>query len=209
MYLFRECCDNLPLNIDAKSVTTACFLETQMNIKTSDLCDASEEVMACELPLRSFGSRESFSGTIRTVQCFEDVDLIRQAINQPGHDHVLVIDGGGSERRALFGDVMAEIAVRNGWRGLIINGAIRDANEIGNMAIGIKALGTAPRRGERTGAGQRDIPVTFGGITFTPGSRLVADTDGVVVLPPNLKETDISIADVAAQAAAYAVLSGN
>jgi regulator of ribonuclease activity A len=176
--------------------------------KTSDLCDASEEVMACELPWNHYGLRDSFAGTIRTVQCFEDVELIRQAVNQPGHDHVLVIDGGGSVRRALFGDVMAGIAAQNGWSGLVINGAIRDANEVNAMAIGVKALGTAPRRGARTGAGQPDVPVTFGGVTFVPGRRLVADSDGVVVLPPNLKETDISVADTVAQTAAY-VGAGN
>lgn len=175
-----------------------------MTIKTSDLCDATDKVVACELPMNSYGSHQSFAGFIRTVQCFEDVDLIRQAVNQPGHGQVLVIDGGGSLRRALFGDVMAALAVKNGWRGLIIHGAIRDAIEINDMAIGVKALGTAPRRGERTGAGQRDIPVSFGGVTFTPNSRVVADADGVVVLPPDLKETDISVADTVALTAAYA-----
>lgn len=160
--------------------------------------------MACELPLRSFGQRSSFTGTIRTVQCFEDVDLIRQRVNSPGHDQVLVIDGGGSLRRALFGDVMATLAIQHGWRGLVIHGAIRDTVEINGMDIGVKALGTAPRRGERNGTGQTDIPVTFGGITFTPGCRVVVDADGVVVLPPGLKETDIAVADTLAQTAAYA-----
>jgi len=165
--------------------------------------------MACELPLRSYGARESFAGTIRTVQCFEDVDLIRQAVNQPGYDQVLVIDGGGSTRRALFGDVMATIALKNGWSGLIINGAIRDVSEIMQMSIGVKALGTNPRRGERKGIGQRDIPVTFGGVTFTPGSRLVADTDGLVVLPSHMNERDVSISDTVAQTTAYIAASPN
>lgn len=174
-----------------------------MIIKTSDLCDACDEVIACELSMSSYGSRLSFSGFIRTVQCFEDVDLIRQVVNQPGQDQVLVIDGGGSLRRALFGDVMAEIAIKNGWSGLIINGAMRDAVEINGMAIGVKALGTAPRRGERTGAGQRDVAVSFGGVKFIPGRRVVADSDGVVLLPQNMKETDISVADSVAQTAFY------
>lgn len=178
-----------------------------MTIKTTDLCDASEEVMTCELLMNSYGSHDSFSGDIRTIKCFEDMLLIRQAVNQPGHGQVLVIDGGSSTRRALFGDLMAAAAVKNGWNGVIINGSIRDAKEIGDMPIGVKALGTAPRRGVPNGVGQRDIPVTFGGVTFIPGCRLVADTDGVVVLPPHLKETDIPIADAATQAAAYAVTS--
>lgn len=176
-------------------------------MKTSDLCDARSDIVACELPLNSYGLRASFAGTIRTVQCFEDVDLIRQLVNQPGHDKVLVVDGGGSTRRALFGDVMAGIATQNGWSGLIFNGAIRDAVEVNGMAIGVKALGTAPRRGERTGAGQVDVPVSFGEVTFTPGCRVVADADGVVVLPPDLKESDIAVADTVAQTAAYAASS--
>jgi regulator of ribonuclease activity A len=177
--------------------------EALMIPKTSDLCDACAEVQACELQLISYGQRMVFAGRIRTVQCLEDVDLIRQMVNQPGHDQVLVIDGGGSLRRALFGDVMAAIAAKNGWQGLVIHGAMRDAVEVDGMDIGVKSLGTAPRRGERTGAGQVDIPVTFGGITFTPGCRLVADADGVVVLPLHLHETDIAVADSVAQTAAY------
>lgn len=173
-------------------------------MKTSDLCDARSDIAACELPLNSYGLHTSFAGTIRTVQCFEDVDLIRQLVNQPGHDQVLVVDGGGSTRRALFGDVMAGLALQHGWSGLIFNGAIRDAVEVNGMAIGVKALGTASRRGERTGAGLVDVPVTFGSVTFTPGCRVVADADGVVVLPPHLKETDIAVEDSLAQTSAYA-----
>ena len=122
---------------------------------------------------------------------------MRNAVNQPGHDQVLVIDGGGSLARALFGDVMAEIASRNGWAGLVINGAIRDSVEIDAMDIGVKALGTVPRRGERTGAGEVDVPVSFGGIEFTPGNRLVADEDGVIVLPAGVRESDIDVSQCA------------
>jgi regulator of ribonuclease activity A len=129
---------------------------------------------------------------------------MRGVVNQPGQDQVLVIDGGGSLARALFGDVMAEIATRNGWAGLVINGVIRDSVEIDGMDIGVKALGTVSRRGERTGAGEVDVPVQFGGVTFTPGHRLVADEDGVVVLPGGLKESDVQVADALAATAAYA-----
>jgi regulator of ribonuclease activity A len=125
-----------------------------MTLKTSDLCDACDEALACALPLRGYGRRRAFAGTIRTIRCFEDIALMRAAVNTPGHDQVLVIDGGGSMARALFGDVMAEIACRNGWAGLVINGALRDSVEIDGMDIGVKALGTVPRRGERTGAGR-------------------------------------------------------
>ncbi len=176
--------------------------------KTTDLCDACDAAQACALPLRSYGAHRAFAGTIRTIRCHEDIALMRDMVGQPGHGQVLVIDGGGSLARALFGDVMAALAARNGWAGLVINGAIRDCIEIDAMAIGVKALGTVPRRGERSGAGEVDVPVSFGGITFMPGRRLVADEDGVIVLPHGLTEADIHIDDVVAATAAYAATAG-
>ena len=175
-----------------------------MAIKTSDLCDACDQAVACALPFRSFGGRRAFAGAIRTVRCHEDIALMRDVVGQRGDGCVLVIDGGGSLARALFGDVMAAVAVRNGWAGLVINGAIRDCVEIDAMELGVKALGTVPRRGERSRAGEVDAPVTFGGVTFTPGHRLVADEDGVIVLPAGLTENDIRIEDAIAATAAYA-----
>jgi len=175
-----------------------------MTFKTSDLCDACDGALACALPFRGFGRRRAFAGTIRTIRCHEDIALMRDVVGQPGRDQVLVIDGGGSLARALFGDVMADMAQRNGWAGLVINGAIRDAVEIDAKDIGVKALGTVPRRGERTGAGEVDVPVRFGGITFTPGHRLVADEDGVIVLPGGMVEGDIDVEGAVAATAAYA-----
>ncbi|HWI83309.1 ribonuclease E activity regulator RraA [Ramlibacter sp.] len=179
-----------------------------MTPKTSDLCDACEGALACALPLRGWGRRRAFAGAIRTIRCHEDIALMRDVVGQPGRGNVLVIDGGGSLARALFGDVMAGLAVRNGWAGLVINGAIRDGVEIDAMDIGVKALGTVPRRGERTGAGAVDVPVSFGGITFTPGQRLVADEDGVIVLPAGLTENDIRTDEVVAATAAYVAAPG-
>jgi regulator of ribonuclease activity A len=104
----------------------------------------------------------------------------------------------------LFGDVMAELASRHGWAGLVIHGVVRDADELNTIDIGVKALGTVPKRGCRTGAGERDVPVQFGGVTFTPGDHLVADPDGVIVLPTGLTAADIAVQDVVAATAAYA-----
>ena len=176
--------------------------------KTSDLCDACDEALACALPLRGFGLRRAFAGAIRTIRCRDDIGLMREVVGQPGTGQVLVIDGGGSLARALFGDVMAAVASRNGWAGVVVNGVIRDGLEIDAMDIGVKALGTVPRRGDRTGAGEVDVPVHFGGITFTPGRRLVADEDGVIVLPAGLTEADIAVEDALAATAAYAASVG-
>jgi regulator of ribonuclease activity A len=179
-----------------------------MTLKTSDLCDACDAALPCALPLRGWGRRRAFAGTIRTLRVHEDIALMRDMVGQPGHGQVLVIDGGGSMARAIFGDVMAGVASRNGWAGVIIHGAIRDGLEIDGMDIGVKALGTVPKRGQRTGAGEVDVPVTFGGLTFAPGRRLVADEDGVIVLPEGLTENDIRTDDVIAATAAYAASAG-
>lgn len=157
-------------------------------MKTSDICDTCENVWVCALHMKSWGTLRAFSGRIRTVHCHEDIGLIRRMLNQPSAGEVLVVDGGGSTERALFGDTMAGIAIQNGWKGLVVNGAVRDTSEINAMAIGLKALATAPRRGALKGEGQVDVPVYFGGITFTPGDVLVADEDGLVVLPANFTE---------------------
>jgi regulator of ribonuclease activity A len=179
-----------------------------MTLKTSDLCDACDEALPCALPFRGWGQRRAFAGNIRTLRVHEDIALMRDMVGSPGQGQVLVIDGGGSMVRAVFGDVMAGVASRNGWAGLVINGAIRDGLEIDAMDIGVKALGTVPKRGQRTGAGEVDVPVSFGGVTFTPGSRVVADDDGVIVLPHGLTENDIQTDDVVAATAAYAATAG-
>lgn len=175
-----------------------------MTLKTTDLCDACEGALPCALPFRGWGRRRAFAGTIRTIRCHEDIALMRDMVGQKGNGCVLVIDAGGSLNRAVFGDIMAALAARNGWSGLVINGAIRDGVEINEMDVGVKALGTVPKRGERTGAGEVDVPVTFGGVTFHPGRRVVADEDGVIVLPEGITEADIHVADALAATAAYA-----
>ena len=172
--------------------------------KTTDLCDACEDAQACAVLFQSYGLRRAFTGPMRTLRIHEDIALMRDTVSQPGLGQVLVIDGEGSVARALFGDVMAELASRNGWAGLVIHGVVRDAVELNTIDIGVKALGTVPKRGSRTGAGERDVPVRFGGVTFTPGDHVVVDADGVIVLPTGLTAADIAVQDVVAATAAYA-----
>ncbi len=175
-----------------------------MNIKTTDLCDACEEVAVCELAFVAFGKKQAFAGNIRTVHVEKGANVLRDLMNQPGEGQVLVIDAGGLAWHAVFGDLMAGLAVRNRWAGVVVNGVIRDRAEIDEMDIGVKALGTVPRRARLGAGGELDIPLRFGGVTFTPGARLVADADGVIVLPLGRTEADIAVADAAAATAAYA-----
>ncbi|HVW90657.1 MAG TPA: ribonuclease E activity regulator RraA [Gaiellaceae bacterium] len=151
---------------------------------TSDLYDENAAVArTCETQLRSFGGVASFSGRIATVRCLEDNVLVKQRVSEPGGGRVLVVDGGGSFRCALVGGNVAGAALANGWAGLVLNCCVRDTSELAELGLGILALGTNPKPSSKTGAGEVDVPVSFGGCTFAPGETLHADGDGIVVLP--------------------------
>ena len=157
-----------------------------MTFKTPDLCDEFEAELGKSVRVvapmfQRYGGRTNFSGEIVTLKIFEDNSLVREALGQPGQGKVLVVDGGGSLRCALVGDQLAILAHKNGWEGVVVYGCIRDSGPIGGMDIGVFALGTHPMKSIKKGAGDRDIPVTFGGVTFTTGQWLYADEDGVIV----------------------------
>ncbi len=149
---------------------------------TSDLFDEHPGAASCATQLRQFGGVRSFSGEVATVRCFEDNVLLRAQVSQPGHGRVLVVDGGGSFACALLGDNIAELAVSNGWSGIVVNGCVRDVGALAELPIGIKALGTNPKPSGKAGTGEVDVPVTFGSAEFTPGAMLHADDDGVIVI---------------------------
>lgn len=151
-------------------------------MNTCDLCDAFEDkVRVLALPLRDYGGRVAFAGIVSTIKAFEDNSRVREAVAEPGNGRVLVIDGGGSLRRSMLGDMLAEKAVLNGWGGVLVHGAIRDSAAIGKLDLGVKALATCPLKTDKRGQGLRDVPVEFGGLTITPGQWLAADEDGVVL----------------------------
>ncbi len=150
---------------------------------TADLVDSiGPYARSCDLQFRQFGGRREFAGPISTVRCFQDNGLLKSVLSQPGAGGVLVIDGGGSLHAALVGDVIAELARSNGWAGLVINGAVRDATALRGIDIGIKALGTNPRKSTKTGDGKRDVEISLGGVTFLPGEIAYCDDDGIVVV---------------------------
>jgi regulator of ribonuclease activity A len=152
---------------------------------TADLVDdIGSDVRSCDLQLRQFGGRAEFAGPITTVRCFQDNALLKSVLSEPGDGGVLVIDGDGSVHTALVGDVIAALGRDNGWAGLVINGAVRDAAVLRTLDIGIKALGTNPRKSSKTGVGERDAAVEFGGVTFVPGDIAYSDDDGIVVVSP-------------------------
>ena len=158
-----------------------------MNILTADLCDHFDaDLELCELVFRDFGGVANFSGPIATARVLEDNIKVREHLEAPGRGRVLVVDGQGSLRRALCGDNVADMGAKNGWAGLIINGAIRDSVLMKGIEIGLKALGTNPRRPLKVGEGEIEVPLTFGGVTFRPGEWVYADADGVALSPREL-----------------------
>ena len=150
---------------------------------TADLVDdIGSDVRSCDHQFRRFGGRSEFAGPISTVRCVEDNALLKSVLSAPGEGGVLVIDGGGSVHTALVGDLIADLARSNGWAGLIVHGAVRDSSALHDIELGIKALGTNPRKSAKTGAGERDVTVSFGGVEFVPGDIAYCDDDGIVVV---------------------------
>ncbi|WP_113702295.1 ribonuclease E activity regulator RraA [Nonomuraea lactucae] len=153
-----------------------------MTTVTADLYDErGDELDSCDLQLRQYGGRRAFQGAIATVRCHQDNALVKGILSEPGAGRVLVVDGGGSLHTALMGDVIAGLAVGNGWSGVVVNGAVRDVAALAGLDLGVKALGSNPRKSAKEGAGERDVPVTFGGVTFLPGATLFSDDDGILV----------------------------
>lgn len=153
-----------------------------MEFATADLYDDfGDELESCSTQFRSYGARPRFWGRIETVRCFQDNALVKRVLSTAGDVRVLVVDGGGSLDTALMGDMIAASAVAQGWAGVVINGAVRDVAALAGLDLGIKALGSNPRKSMKTGVGERDVPVEFGGVTFNPGAFLYSDEDGIVV----------------------------
>jgi len=154
-----------------------------MEIITADLCDKYSDTLLIADPigLNNYGGNTGFWGKIHTVKCFENNHFVRAALEQNGTGKVLVVDGGGSLRCALLGDMLGELAVKNNWNGVIVYGCIRDSAAMAKLALGVKALNTHPLKSVKKNEGEENILVHFAGINFTPGHFVYADADGIVV----------------------------
>ena len=161
---------------------------------TCDLCDVHKSDVSGEfrvLPpvFRDFGQVKKFSGPVATVKCFEDNTLVKAAVDSPGYletpqgrvGKVLVVDGGGSLRKALLGGNLGAAAARNGWAGVVMDGCVRDTAELATQAVGIRALATMPLPTEKRNQGQADVAVQVQGVWVRPGDWLYADEDGIVI----------------------------
>jgi regulator of ribonuclease activity A len=150
---------------------------------TCDICDAHEDKVrvVTGLQWRSFGGRQVFSGEVVTVKCFEDNSRVKEVLATPGHGKVLVVDGGGSLRMALIGDMIGESAVKQGWHGVVIQGACRDVDELAKLDLGVVTLGSVPLKSVRRGEGQLNVEITLGSVLVCPGDYIYVDNNGVVV----------------------------
>jgi regulator of ribonuclease activity A len=153
-----------------------------MSFLTTDLCDAHEDTLQVVEPLfQRYGGAPRFAGQIVTVKLFEDNSLVRAALGEDGAGKVLVVDGGGSLRCALLGDMLGELAVKNSWTGIVVYGCIRDSVALAALPLGVRALATHPKKSNKRGEGQAGLTLRFGGVSFTPGHWLYADEDGIVL----------------------------
>ncbi|MYM60648.1 ribonuclease E activity regulator RraA [Vibrio sp. OCN044] len=164
-----------------------------MEYNTSALCDIySEQVDVLEPMFSNFGGSASFAGQITTVKCFEDNGLIREVLEQDGLGRILLIDGGGSLRRALIDAELAAIAEENEWEGILVYGCVREVDELEDMSLGIQALASIPVGATSQGVGEVDVAVNFGGVTFLPEDYLYADNTGVIISQERL-DVDLEV----------------
>lgn len=153
-----------------------------MALPTTDLCDKySDSLQIAEPIFTDFGGELAFEGPISTVKCFEDNSVVRGALETPGQGRVLVVDGGASDRCAVLGDNLAQLAIDNDWAGVVVYGCIRDAADIAEMDVAVKALNTHPKKSSKKDTGERDVSVHFAGVRFTPGAWVYSDLDGIIV----------------------------
>ena len=164
-----------------------------MFIDTSELCDLyAEQVDVVEPIFSSFGGVSHFYGKVTTVKCFESNGLIAEVLEENGEGRVLVIDGGGAVRRGLIDAELAQLAVDNGWEGIVVYGAVRQIQQLENLDIGIHALAPIPVSADESSAGESDVPVNFGGVTFFPEDYIYADLTGIILSqePLDLDDSD-------------------
>ncbi|MBT2533660.1 ribonuclease E activity regulator RraA [Arthrobacter sp. ISL-48] len=163
-------------------MTAAAESPSSSVVNTADLYDErGEDLASVSLQFQSLGGHTHFSGPARTIRCFQDNALVKATLATPGNGAVLIVDGAGSLGTALMGDMIAESAVANGWAGVVIYGAIRDREAIARLELGVKALGSNPRKSAKTGAGEVDVDVQIADVTIRPGAMVWCDTDGILV----------------------------
>ena len=155
---------------------------SEQTVATADLSDQlGDDVQVMVPPWLDYGGQRAFKGPAATVRCHDDNSKVREMLESPGEGRVLVVNGGASIQCALLGDMLGELAVRNGWAGVIVNGCVRDADALGQLPLGVKAKGTHPRKSVKAGVGDTQVTLAFSGVMIAPGDMIYADADGILV----------------------------
>ncbi|KAM7277849.1 hypothetical protein ACFE04_004983 [Oxalis oulophora] len=164
-------------------------------VTTAEVCDAnpqlivSGELRALQPNFQIYGRRQVFCGPIVTLKVFEDNVLVREFLEEKGNGRVLVVDGGASMRCAILGGNPVVQAQNNGWAGILVNGCVRDVDEINGCDIGVRALASHPMKANKKGIGEKHVPITVAGTRICDGEWLYADTDGILI-----SRTELSVA---------------
>lgn len=149
------------------------------------ICDLADDhatkIRLLQPIFRDFGSVRQFAGPVTTVRCREDNALLKSLLGSEGQGRVIVVDGDGSLDRALFGDNLGSMLLKNGWAGIVIHGAVRDVEHLKNMPIAVRAIGVCPIPPRKEGLGERDVVVTIAGTSISPGDWLYADENGAII----------------------------
>ena len=146
----------------------------------------NNELVLLTTQYKQYGKRTIFWGELVTIKCFEDNALIRETLEQDGIGRVLLIDGGGSLRRALIDAEFATLAEESEWEGIVVYGCVREVDELEDMNLGMQALASIPVGAANQGIGEIDIPVNFGGVSFLPEDYIYADSTGIILSPEPL-----------------------
>jgi len=153
-----------------------------MTFSTPDICDEfSDRIQVMEPLFRDFGGKRKFHGEIVTVKCYEDNSMVKSTLATDGRGKVLVVDGGGSLRCALLGDMLGAMAIENGWQGVLVYGCVRDVEILRGMELGVRALACLPLKSDKRGEGEVNVIVRFAGVSFEPGYHLYGDENGTLV----------------------------
>jgi len=161
--------------------------DSDMEYNTSELCNIYADLIDVLEPIFcNYGGKNSFGGQVVTVKCFENNGLIKSALSQQGEGKVLVIDGGGSTRRALIDITLAELAVENEWEGIVCYGSVRDVDLLEELELGVQGLVSIPVGASRADIGESDLAINFGGVTFLPDDHIYADNTGIILSPDPL-----------------------
>ena len=153
-----------------------------------DICDAhADNIQIGSLSFNSYGAKDIISGVIQTISCPDDNSLVKEILNQPGNNKVLIIDAKGVNHASMIGDQIASKALENNWNGIIVNGFVRDIEILKTIPIGIYAKGSIPKKTDKKGLGFLGVDVFIGGILIKTGNWVYLDSNGWVISKKELE----------------------